>query len=73
MLRDCLLYLKVGDQVIHENYKKWGLGTVIEERTSQVPGGFCYVRIDFKDGATRIFDNNFKSQSCCYYTGIRKL
>ena len=49
------------------------MGVVVEERTSEVPGGFCYVRVNFGDGNTRVFDNNFKSQNCCYYAGIRKI
>lgn len=67
------LYLKVGDQVFHRRYVRWGAGVVVEERTSQIPGGFCYVRISFKDGNVRVFDNNLKSQTCCYYAGIRKI
>ncbi len=49
------------------------MGTVVEERRSEVPGGFCYVRISFRDGSVRVFDNNFRSESCCYYAGIRKV
>jgi hypothetical protein len=67
------LYLKVGDHVVHNRYLRWGLGVVVEERRSEVPGGFCYVRISFKDGNVRVFDNNWNSQSCCYYAGIRKI
>ena len=67
------LYLKVGDEVFHKKERRWGAGVVVEERRSEVPGGFCYVRISFKDGRTRVFDNNFLSESCCYYCGIRKL
>jgi hypothetical protein len=73
MEKDYSLYLKVGDQVFHKHYLRWGMGVVVEERTSEVPGGFCYVRISFRDGNTRVFDNNFKSDSCCYYAGIRKM
>jgi hypothetical protein len=73
MERDYFLYLKVGDQVFHRKYGRWGAGVVVEERTSQVPGGFCYVRINFADGIVRVFDNNFRSQTCCYYAGIRKI
>ncbi len=73
MERDYVLYLKVGDQVVHKRYMRWGMGTVVEERRSEVPGGFCYVRISFRDGSVRVFDNNFKSQTCCYYAGIRKI
>jgi len=67
------LYLKVGDHVFHKKQKLWGTGVVVEVRTSEVPGGFCYVRITFRDGKTRVFDNNFMSDSCCYYAGIRKI
>ena len=73
MEKDYSLFLRVGDQVYHKHYRRWGMGVVVEERTSEVPGGFCYVRVDFRDGNTRVFDNNFKSQNCCYYAGIRKL
>ena len=46
------------------------MGVVVEERTSELPGGFCYVRINFNDGNVRVFDNNLKSECCCYYAGI---
>ena len=46
------------------------MGVVVEERTSELPGGFCYVRISFNDGNIRVFDNNLKSECCCYYAGI---
>ena len=49
------------------------MGVVVEERRSEVPGGFCYVRISFRDGNTRVFDNNLKSENCCYYAGITKI
>jgi hypothetical protein len=73
MERDYVLYLKVGDEVFHKRYAKWGMGVVVEERRSEVPGGFCYVRISFRDGNTRVFDNNLKSENCCYYAGITKI
>ena len=73
MGRERYLYLKVGDQVFHKQYRRWGRGVVVEERTSEVPGGFCYVRISFGDGNVRVFDNNFGSEQCCYYAGIRKI
>lgn len=73
MVKDYSLYLQVGDRVYHKYYKRWGLGIVVEERRSELPGGFCYVRIDFQDGKLRVFDNNFKSGSCCYYAGIEKI
>jgi hypothetical protein len=73
MEREYALYLQVGDRVYHKYYKRWGVGVVVEERRSEVPGGFCYVRIDFQDGRLRVFDNNFNSGSCCYYAGIEKV
>jgi len=49
------------------------MGVVVEERASQLPGGFCYARVNFADGKIRVFDNNLKSECCCYYAGIEKL
>src|SRR4030043_732378 len=66
-------YLRVGDKVFHKNFKSWGGGIVTETWTSDLPGGFCYVRILFQDGKQRVFDNNFDSTCCCYYTGITLL
>lgn len=73
MVPDYSLYLQVGDRVYHKRFLRWGGGVVVEERHSEVPGGFCYVRIDFQDGKMRVFDNNFKSVTCCYYAGIVKI
>ncbi|MBP8625858.1 MAG: hypothetical protein KBE27_00325 [Syntrophorhabdaceae bacterium] len=73
MKRDYILYLQVGDQVFHRHNIRWGLGVVVEERRSELPGGFCYVRVCFQDGKTRVFDNNFNSNGCCYYAGIEKM
>lgn len=73
MEREHSLYLEVGDRVYHKKFVRWGMGTVIEERRSSVPGGFCYVRINFQDGKIRVFDNNFGSVNCCYYAGIEKM
>ncbi len=66
-------YLRVGDKVYHKRFKSWGGGVVIETRSSEQPGGMCYVRILFQDGKQRTFDNNFESACCCYYTGITLL
>ena len=66
------LYLKTGDQVFHLRYPEWGFGVVVEERNSEVLGGMSYVRVTFRDGQTRVFDNNFANSSCCYYAGIRR-
>jgi len=66
-------YLRVGDKVFHKKFKSWGGGVVIETKASQLPGGTCFARILFQDGKQRIFDNNFDSTCCCYYTGITLL
>jgi hypothetical protein len=66
-------YLRVGDRVVHKNYRSWGGGVVMETRTSDLPGGFCFARILFQDGRQRVFDNSYNSASCCYYTGITLL
>ena len=63
-------YLHVGDKVFHKKFKSWGGGIVMETRASELPGGMCYARILFQDGKQRIFDNDFDSVCCCYYTGI---
>ena len=65
------LYLKVGDQVNHLHYSSWGTGEVVEERHSHLSGGFCLVRILFKDGKERSFNNDLNNTNCCYYAGIR--
>jgi hypothetical protein len=66
-------YLQVGDRVIHRSYKTWGCGIVIEAWASEVPGGRCFARIQFQDGKMRVFDNNYDSSCCCYYSGITLL
>jgi hypothetical protein len=66
-------YLRVGDKVIHKKFKAWGGGVVVETRSSDLPGGMCFVRILFQDGKQRIFDNSYDSVCCCYYTGITLL
>ena len=66
-------YLRVGDKVFHKKFKSWGGGVVIETKASELPGGTCFARILFQDGKQRIFDNNFDSTCCCYYTGITLL
>ncbi len=65
------LYLRVGDHVVHQHYPRWGEGCVVEERTSEIDGGLCMVRIIFDDGKERSFINNLDDQNCCYYAGIR--
>ncbi len=66
-------YLKVGDRVFHERNKSWGGGLVVETWASDLPGGFCFVRILFRDGKQRVFDNSFDSPTCCYYAGLTLL
>ncbi len=66
-------YLQVGDRVFHQKFRSWGFGIVIEAWASDVPGGLCFVRIQFQDGGRRVFDNSYDSACCCYYTGITLL
>ena len=68
-----ITYLQVGDYVYHQRYYQWGIGEVVEEWNSSLPGGRCFVKIKFEDRNIRIFDNDFQSQSCCYYTGVAHL
>lgn len=67
---DKKLYLKIGDRVMHRKYYSWGCGDVVEEKHSELPGGFCFVRILFDDGKERSFINDMDNVLCCYYTGI---
>ncbi|MBN1829296.1 MAG: DUF3553 domain-containing protein [Deltaproteobacteria bacterium] len=66
------LYLRTGEQVVHLRFPEWGFGVVTEERNSAIAGGMSYVKIMFRDGRTRIFDNNFANACCCYYAGVRR-
>jgi len=67
------LYLKVGDRVNHPGHLTWGAGEVVEERHSDLSGGFCFVRVLFEDGNERSFINDLDSSHCCYYAGVRIL
>ena len=67
------IYLRVGDKVVHKRFRSWGCGIVIESLASAVPGGLCYVRIQFQDGKKRVFDNSLDSSCCCYYAGVTLL
>jgi len=67
------LYLKVGDRVNHLSNLAWGAGKVVEERHSDLSGGFCFVRVLFEDGNERSFINDLDNAHCCYYAGIRIL
>lgn len=70
-MTDKRLYLRIGDRVTHLKYFSWGYGEVIEERHSDLPGGFCLVRILFDDGKERSFINDLNNELCCFYTGIK--
>jgi hypothetical protein len=72
-LAEYSLYLRVGDHVYHKHFRRWGMGVVVEERRSEVPGGFCYIRVSFQDGQVRVFDNNLRSGNCCYYAGVVRI
>jgi hypothetical protein len=71
-LGDKRIYLRVGDRVIHQIFREWGVGVVVEEMTSLVPGGTCLVRILFEDGQQRTFNNDMDYEMCCYYFGVRR-
>jgi hypothetical protein len=64
------LYLQVGDHVYHKKYSLWGIGEVVEEWNSTLPEGPFFVKVEFQDRRLRVFDNDFKSVSCCYYSGV---
>ena len=65
------LYLRTGDRVLHLRHRQWGLGEVMEEKHSGLPGGTCMVRVAFKDGMERTFINDLDSSMCCYFAGLR--
>lgn len=65
------LYLEIGDTVFHQNYRIWGIGRVVEVRTSVLEGGPALVRIAFQDGRERTFFNDLDQEGCCYTMGIR--
>jgi hypothetical protein len=72
MLERRRLFLRIGDEVTHLRYPEWGIGVAVEERQSDVPGGICFVRVVFEDGAQRTFNNDFDSEWCCYFFGVRR-
>lgn len=71
-VKDKRLFLRLGDRVTHLFREEWGDGSVVEERTSIVPGGTCLVRILFEDGTQRTFNNDLDHEQCCYFFGIRR-
>ncbi len=66
------LFLRLGDRVVHRDCRQWGEGIVIEEMTSRLEGGTCLVRIRFRDGKQRTFNNDLDHEMCCYYLGLRR-
>ena len=66
------LFLRLGDRVVHQHYEQWGEGVVVEEMTSRLEGGTCLVRIRFRDGQQRTFNNDMDNDLCCYYFGLRR-
>jgi hypothetical protein len=65
------LFLRLGDQVIHLRYPQWGVGVVVEQRSSTMAGGMCIARVTFRDGVERSFINDLDDYNCCYYAGVR--
>jgi hypothetical protein len=67
------LFLSLGEEVIHLRHPEWGVGKVVEEKNSTVPGGISFVKIDFPLAGDKTFDNNIESLYCCYHAGVRKV
>ena len=67
------LFLSLGTEVIHLRHPEWGIGTVVEEKNSNVRGGISFVKINFARAGDKTFDNNVESIYCCYHAGIRKV
>jgi hypothetical protein len=67
------LYLQIGDRVYHQQHRVWGVGRVVEVKTSVLDGGPALVRISFQDGRERTFFNDLDQEGCCYVMGIRIL
>jgi len=67
------LYLSVGEEVVHLRHPEWGMGRVVEEMNSTVPGGMSMVRVDFLNAGHKTFDNNMTSLWCCYHAGVRRV
>jgi hypothetical protein len=61
----------VGDRIYHKNRRGWGIGKVVEVKTSVLDGGPALVRITFQDGRDRTFFNDLEDSMCCYYSGVR--
>jgi hypothetical protein len=61
----------VGDVIYHKHRRAWGIGKVVEVKTSILDGGPALVRILFQDGRDRTFFNDLEDTMCCYYAGVR--
>ena len=66
------LYLAVGEEVVHTAHPEWGIGRVIEEMNSVVPGGASLIRVEFANAGVRTFNNCIESVHCCIYAGLRR-
>jgi len=66
------LYLSVGEKVVHLRHPEWGVGEVVEEVNSTVPGGLSLVKIEFLHAGSKTFNNNIDSLYCCYHAGVRR-
>ncbi len=66
------LYLSLGEEVVHLRHPEWGIGKVIEEKNSTIPGGLSMVRIEFGNVGLKTFNNNIDSLYCCYHAGVRR-
>jgi hypothetical protein len=66
------LYLSLGEEVVHLRHPEWGIGRVIEERNSTLPGGLSMVRVEFGNVGLKTFNNNIDSLYCCYHAGVRR-
>ncbi len=67
------LYLSAGEDVVHLRHPEWGVGKVVEEMNSTIPGGASMIRIEFRHGGNKTFDNNLESLCCCYHAGVRRI
>ena len=66
------LYLSVGEEVVHLRHPEWGVGQVVEEMNSTVPGGSSWIRVEFRLAGLKTFNNNIDDLWCCYYAGLRR-
>lgn len=67
------LYLSIGEEVVHLRHPEWGVGKVVEELNSTVPGGISMIKIAFRHVGEKTFHNDVNSLYCCYHAGVRKV